>query len=190
MNTLLWEGGSHRFGRPAESADLQTGGHKKGSQLLADCLSNPAPPAQPEANVRGAVPALIEGGIPLASVLGLRSRGVLEQLYTGEHLSAGEIERLLGVSHAGVLEALGRFAIPRNGNGRERTGQLPFGFDYLDHQLLKNGAEQAAIRMMRQYRAGGLSLREIAGNLNLKLIPTKQNGVWQANTVRGILARA
>jgi hypothetical protein len=44
--------------------------------------------------------------------------------------------------------------------------------------------------MMRQYRAGGMSLREIAGNLNLKLIPTKQNGVWQANTVRGILTRA
>ena len=67
---------------------------------------------------------------------------------------------------------------------------MPFGFDYLNHQLVKNGAEQAAIRMMRQYRAGGLSLREIAGNLNLKLIPTKQNGVWQANTVREILARA
>ena len=44
--------------------------------------------------------------------------------------------------------------------------------------------------MMRQYRAGGLSLRKITGNLNLKVIPTKQNGVWQANTVREILARA
>ena len=55
---------------------------------------------------------------------------------------------------------------------------------------MKNGTEQAAIRMMRQYKAGGLSLREIAGNLNLKLIPTKQNGIWQANTVREILARA
>jgi hypothetical protein len=55
---------------------------------------------------------------------------------------------------------------------------------------VKNGAEQAAIRMMRQYQAGGLSLREIAGNLNQMLNPTKQNGVWQANTVREILARA
>ncbi len=123
-------------------------------------------------------------------MLGLRSRGVLERLYTSEHLSAKEIERLLGVSHAGALEALDRFAIPRNGNGRKRTGQLPFGFDYLDHQLMKNGAEQAAIRMMRQYRAGGLSLREIAGNLTLKLIPTKKNGIWQANTVRATLTRA
>lgn len=89
-----------------------------------------------------------------------------------------------------MLEALDRVGIPRNGDGRRKTGHLPFGFDYLNHQLVKNGTEQAAIRMMRQYRAGGLSLREIAGNLNLKLIPTKQNGIWQANTVREILARA
>ena len=45
------------------------------------------------------------------------------------------------------------------------------------------------ITITRQYLAGGLSLREIAGNLNQKLIPTKQNGIWQANTVREILAR-
>jgi len=54
---------------------------------------------------------------------------------------------------------------------------------------MKNSIEQNAIRLMRQHRAGGLSLREIAGNLNLKLIPTKQNGLWQA-TVREIRARA
>ena len=89
-----------------------------------------------------------------------------------------------------MLKALDRFNILRNGNGHMRIGPLAFGFDYLNHQLVKNGAEQAVIRMMRQYKAGGLSLREIAGNLNLKLIPTKQNGVWQANTVRVILALA
>jgi site-specific DNA recombinase len=94
------------------------------------------------------------------------------------------------VSHSVVLEALGRFGIPQNGNGHKRIGHLPFGFDYVNHQLLMNKGEQAVIRMMRQYRAGGLSLREIAGSLNLKLIVTKKNGIWQANTVRGILARA
>jgi predicted DNA-binding protein YlxM (UPF0122 family) len=120
----------------------------------------------------------------------LRSRSSLEGLYSGQHLSAREIARLTEASRSGVLKALDRFGIPVNGNGHKRTGHLPFGFDYLNHQLVKNGTEQAAIRMMRQYKAGGLSLREIAGNLNLKLIPTKQNGIWQANTVREILARA
>jgi predicted DNA-binding protein YlxM (UPF0122 family) len=122
-------------------------------------------------------------------VLCLRSKDFLEGLYTGEHLSAREIARLVGASRSSVLEALDRFGIPQNGNGHKRTGHLPFGFDYLNYQHVKNKAEQEAIRMMRQYRAGGLSLREIAGELNQKLIPTKNNGIWQANTVRGILTR-
>ena len=42
---------------------------------------------------------------------------------------------------------------------------------------------------MWEYRAGGLSLRTIAGALNVQLAPTKQNGLWQANTVREILVR-
>jgi len=48
--------------------------------------------------------------------------------------------------------------------------------------------------LARLYTSGHPSARQIeqllgyfAGNLNLKLIPTKQNGVWQANTVKGIL---
>ena len=53
---------------------------------------------------------------------------------------------------------------------------------------MKNEAEHAAIRMMQQYRAARLSLRHIVGTLNQAFIPTKQNGSWQANTVREILA--
>jgi predicted DNA-binding protein YlxM (UPF0122 family) len=149
-----------------------------------------APPGQQKANARAACPALVEGVIFLPSLLGLRSKSALQGFYTHERMSAREISRLVGSSRSAVLDALDRFDIPQNRNGHKRIGPLPFGFDYLNHQLVKNGAEQAAIRMMRQYRAGGLSLREIAGSLNVKLIPTKQNGVWQANTVREILARA
>ena len=66
-----------------------------------------------------------------------------------------------GASRSAVVEALDRFGIPRNGNGLRMTGHLPFGFDYLNHRLVKNYAERAGILMMRQCRAGGLSLREI-----------------------------
>ena len=124
--------------------------------------------------------------MPLPLLLGLRSRSALGRLYAGERLSVREISRLVGSSRS----ALSRFGIPPNECRRKRTGTLPFGFDYLNHQLVENGVEQTTIRMMRQYRAGGMSLREIAGNLNQKLVPTKQNGVWKANTVRGILTRA
>jgi hypothetical protein len=119
----------------------------------------------------------------------LPSKGAIEELYRRERLSAREIERLVGASHAGVLKALDRFGIPRNGNWRKRIGHLSFGVEYINHLLVKNDAEQAAMRMMQLCRAGGLSLREIASNLNPKLISINQDGVWQANAVREIPAR-
>jgi hypothetical protein len=135
-------------------------------------------------------PTFIEDTIPLPSLLCLRSKSYLEGLYSKRHLSIREIARLADASHSGVLEALNRFGISENGNRRTHPGQLPFGFNCLDYKLVKNSAEQTAIRMMPQYRAGGLSRREIAGSLNQRLVPTKNNGIWQANTVRGILACA
>jgi len=97
---------------------------------------------------------------------------------------------LAGASRAGVLNALDRFGIERNADKATRIGPVPFGFDYLNFKLVKNKAEQEVIRIIRQYRVSDLSLREIAGKLNQGLIPTKNCGVWQANTVRRILAHA
>jgi DNA invertase Pin-like site-specific DNA recombinase len=149
-----------------------------------------APPNQPEANTWPKVLALIEGIVPIPPVLSLRNRAVLERLYEREHISAREISRLAGASRSGVLNALDRFSISRDNARPARTGHVPFGFEYVNHQLVKNDTEQAAIRMMRKQRAGGLTLRQIVGALNQAFVPTKQNGVWQANTVKGILARA
>jgi hypothetical protein len=105
-------------------------------------------------------------------------------------LSQISIARLTDVSRSVVLKALYRFGIPKNRNGRTHPGQLPFGFDFLDHRLVKNQAEQGVIRTIRQCRVSGLSLRQIAGQLNGCLVPTKNSGIWQANTVRLILAKA
>jgi hypothetical protein len=89
-----------------------------------------------------------------------------------------------------VLAALSRCGIPKNGHNRTHPGQLPFGYDYQDHRLVKNQAEQGVIRLMQQARAGGLTLRQIAGRLDKCLVPSKDGGTWQANTIRLILARA
>jgi hypothetical protein len=101
-----------------------------------------------------------------------------------------EISRIAAASRSGVLKALDRFEIPRNGDTHLRIGPLRFGFDHQDHKLVGNSTEQTVLRMMQEQRADGLTFREIAGKLNLVLTPTKQGGVWQANTVRKILARA
>jgi hypothetical protein len=49
-----------------------------------------------------------------------------------------EVARLAEVSRSAMLVALIRFDIPQNGNSHKRTGHLPFGFDYLNYQLVKN----------------------------------------------------
>ena len=64
------------------------------------------------------------------------------------------------MSRSTALGALGRFGILQSGKGRTHPGQLPFGYDYRDYRLVKNQAEQGVIRLMRQGRAGGLSLRD------------------------------
>ena len=88
-----------------------------------------------------------------------------------------------------VFAALRRFSIPKNSRNRTHPGQLPFGYDYQNYRLVKNQTEQGVIRLMGRARAGGLSLRQIAGQLNESLAPSKDGGTWQANTVRLILAR-
>lgn len=55
---------------------------------------------------------------------------------------------------------------------------------------MKNGSEQQVIRLIRQLEGGGESLHGIARELNRRLVPTKNAGVWQANAVRLILRRA
>ena len=133
--------------------------------------------------------ALIEDTIPLPPLLRLRSKTYLEQLYSGKHLSVREIASLTDLSHSVALEATKRCDIPQNGNGHEHPGQIPFGYEYTDYRLVKNKTEQEVIRMIRQFRASGLSLWKIAGELNRRLVPTKNNGIWQVNTVRKILTR-
>jgi hypothetical protein len=93
------------------------------------------------------------------------------------------------VSRSTALAALSRCGISKKGCNRTHPGQLPFGYDYQDYRLVKNEAEQCVIRLMRQDRTSGLTLRQIAGQLNQRLVPTKSNGTWQANTLRLILAR-
>lgn len=116
--------------------------------------SVPAPPARQKANSRATVPALIEDHIALPSLLRLRRRSYLEALCSGQQQSVRKISRLTGASRSAVLEALDRFGIPQNGNGRKRVGPLPFGFDYLNYKLVNNKAEHEVhnLPQMAMYR--------------------------------------
>jgi hypothetical protein len=66
---------------------------------------------------------------------------------------------------------------------------VPFGWEYLNYNLVKNTEVQQIIRMMRQFASVEKSFRGIAREPNARLVPTKNSGIWQANTVRKILER-
>jgi len=65
--------------------------------------------------------------------------------------------------------------------------QLPFGFDREGEVLLPNLYELETVLEMRNRRATGHTLREIASWLNKEQIPAKNGGRWHASTVRQIL---
>ncbi len=69
-------------------------------------------------------------------------------------------------------------------------GQIPYGFDINEfNELIANPEEQAVIRNISDLHAEGKSLRSIADWLSENCIQTKNNGKWQANSVKKILSR-
>jgi len=120
----------------------------------------------------------------------MRSKSYLARLYCKEGLSQNAIGKRLGVARTAVGESLKKLGLLAEKRNRDaQSGRIPFGSDYIDGKLVRNLEELKTIRMMKQLKGRGESLRGIANELNARLIPTKNNGVWQANTVRKILAR-
>lgn len=78
----------------------------------------------------------------------------------------------------------------RNG---QRVGKVRFGYNLGPDgiTLVENPAEQETIRLMRDLRAAGCTLRQIAAALTQRNIPTKEGlSQWQHQTVAYILKRA
>ena len=78
-------------------------------------------------------------------------------------------------------------------NSRQRVGKVRFGFDLGPDgtTLVENPAEQETLAFMRNLRAAGRTLRQIAAELTARHIPTKERkSRWTHTAVAYILARA
>jgi len=78
-------------------------------------------------------------------------------------------------------------------NSRQRVGKVRFGFDLGPDgiTLVENPAEQQTLTFMRNLRAAGRTLRQIAAELTARQIPTKERkSRWTHTAVAYILARA
>lgn len=75
----------------------------------------------------------------------------------------------------------------------ERTGSVPFGKDLSADgvTLIDNAVELEALSLMVSLRESGLSLRQIASELDARQIPTKKgNKTWTHTAVASVLKRA
>ena len=71
----------------------------------------------------------------------------------------------------------------------ERAGNLPYGYSLnADGQKLeKCEAEQAVLSILRELRAAGYSLREIAAELNRQGFTTRRGSAWRFDYVRSLV---
>lgn len=72
----------------------------------------------------------------------------------------------------------------------ECVGQVPFGYErHVDGiTLVENAEEQDILSDIKELRAAGMSLRDIASELNISKTPTKKGGAWKHSTVQSILS--
>jgi DNA invertase Pin-like site-specific DNA recombinase len=99
-----------------------------------------------------------------------------------------------------IIKARTKAALRAKQKRGQRTGKVPLGFDLVDDgarskaglpiALAANVPEQETVATIKALRSEGLSLREIAGELDRRGIPTKEGRPgWHHSSVGRILAR-
>ena len=99
-----------------------------------------------------------------------------------------------------IIKARTRAALAAKRRRGERTGQVPYGCRLsgggppskktgMPTGLEPDVAEAAAIGLVRELRAAGVSLRAIARELDRREVPTKSGAPWRHTTIRDLLER-
>ncbi|MBL7671785.1 MAG: recombinase family protein [Bdellovibrionaceae bacterium] len=113
-------------------------------------------------------------------------------------LSIRDIESVTGIPKSTVREALTKSGMslrnPINGNARhidrlhtKRGGHTPYGYAYLDGQLLIDPREQIIVRKILKLHQSGMSGNAIAAELNRQTIPSRTGKTWRPCVVRRII---
>lgn len=85
---------------------------------------------------------------------------------------------------------------PLNGNAskidrtkNKRGGHTPYGYAYLDGQLLIDPKEQIILRKILKLRQEGKTFQAIADELNRHKTPTRSGKPWIKSVIRSIVLR-
>ena len=115
-------------------------------------------------------------------------------------LSIRDIEERTGIPKTTVRETLKKNGMalrnPQGGNAskinntkNKRGGHTPYGYAYLDGQLLVAPKEQVIVRKILKLHHSGLSRNAIARDLNNQKIPSRNSKSWSPSVVREIIKR-
>ena len=78
----------------------------------------------------------------------------------------------------------------KRSRGEKTGGTVPYGYTVDKKGMLHDDPrEQRAITLMREFRQEGVSLRNIATELNERRFPPKKNGLWHPQAIKEILDR-
>ena len=92
----------------------------------------------------------------------------------------------------GIIAERTTAALSQKKARRERLGTTPLGFRTLEgadgkRLVVEDADEMETVRLVRQWRGDGLSLRQIAAELTNSGRRTKRGGTWEAATVSNLL---
>lgn len=73
-------------------------------------------------------------------------------------------------------------------NGTYKLSYPPYGYDYLDGQIVVNKEQAQIVKRIFADALSGKGTMKIAEDLNEEGVPTKRGGQWSNSTVRGILS--
>lgn len=76
----------------------------------------------------------------------------------------------------------------KQANGEYIGGAVPYGFDLVDGELVRNEAEQNVIAQAKRLHAAGLSLRKIAAELDRQGIKTRRGSTFAAPQIQRMVA--
>src|SRR5690625_4052148 len=71
--------------------------------------------------------------------------------------------------------------------GTYKLSYPPFGYDYIDEQVIVNEEQAQVVKRIFNSVLKGVGTERIARQLNEERIPTKRNGNWTGSTIRGIV---
>ncbi|EAC4040239.1 recombinase family protein [Listeria monocytogenes] len=72
-------------------------------------------------------------------------------------------------------------------HGTYKLSYPPYGYDYIDEQIVVNEEQAPVIRRIFNSVLKGIGTERIARQLNEEKIPTKRGGNWTGTTIRGII---